>query len=228
MLTGYARQRFGEYIEDRGALGVAEDLAKSLITSVPRGIQATAQTLGGGFGERPIERIGEMTGALLPLRAGAGLASVIARSTGRPALARTLGKAVSHPISRGAAWTGETADIIGAEEDVYSEGLLEILGEGVAEAGGAIGRGAKERIQRPEVPDPDQAPETAPPDPIQQKQQQRADDNDAAAAETAQRTRGPSIQATLDQQALELTALTQSLISRSISTHRRRHPEYVR
>ena len=200
IMTGYADVRFKETLQERGPLGIAEDLAKSLITSVPRGIEATAKTLGGGFGRKPIERIGEMTGALLPIRAGLGLASTLARSAGRPTLAKALGKAVSHPISRGAAWTGEAADILGAEEDVYYEGLLEVLGEGTAEGLGAIGRGAKDAI----APTPEEDPTAA-------KQQQRAADNDAAAADRNQRINAGKIQAVLEIEASRLTALTQQV-----------------
>ena len=201
IMTGYADVRFKETLQERGPLGIAEDLAKSLITSVPRGIEATAKTLGGGFGRKPIERIGEMTGALLPIRAGLGLASTLARSAGRPTLAKALGKAVSHPISRGAAWTGETADILGAEEDVYYEGLLEVLGEGTAEGLGAIGRGAKDAIAPPEE------------DPTAAKQQQRAADNDAAAADRNQRINAGKIQAALEIEADRLTAMMQQAIA---------------
>ena len=201
VISGYADERFRETLEERGPLGVGEDLARSLLTSVPRGIEATAETLGGGFGDRPIERIGEMTGFLMPLRAGAGLASTIARGAGRPRLADMLSRTVTHPVSRAAGWTGEAADILGAEEDVYYEGLLEILGEGVAEGGAAIGSRA---LPTPETPE-------TPPDPIAQKQADRKAANDAAAERTAQRARGPQMQAALDAHAIQLTAITQNI-----------------
>ena len=204
VMTGYASERFKETLAERGVLGVAEDVATSLITSVPRGIAATAKTLSSGFGERPIERIGEMTGVVLPLRAGTGLAAALARASGRKTLASTLGKAVSHPASRAVAWTGESADILGAEEDVFYEGLLEVIGEGTTEGLGAIGRGARDSLQG-------EAETEQEVDPVQQRQQQRPIDNDAAAAATAQRARGAKAQAALDALAFQLVDITEKV-----------------
>lgn len=93
---------------------------------------------------------------------------------------------------------GEAADIAGAEENLLTEMLMEVAGEGIVEGGRFAGRRAVEQLQ----------PEGEGVDPIQQKQQQRAADNEAAAAATAQRTRAPKTQAALDALALQLIDIT--------------------
>ena len=222
--------RLPEYLKEAGPLGVAKDVGKSLVESIPRGIEATGKTFKEGLGEQPLQRIGEMTGAV-PIVGGVsgGLARLLGRSALRSAgksVIRSAGiqalkdapeEAVKAALASGVGSTrgglakalskvaegtrypgyaGEGADIAGAGEDVYVEGFLELVGEGAVEGGRFAGRRAVDQLKG----------ETA--DPIQQKQQQRAADNDTAAATSAQRARGPQAQAAVDALALQLLGVT--------------------
>ena len=85
-----------EYWEERGPVGVASDVGESILKSIPRGVVAAGQTITGGLGEKPIERIGEMAGIIPILGGGLGLAARIAgrsalKAAGRSALSG-LGK----------------------------------------------------------------------------------------------------------------------------------------
>ena len=228
--------RLPEYLKEAGPVGVAKDVGTSLVESIPRGVAATGQTFTEGLGERPLQRIGEMTGAVPIVGGGAGLAARLAgrsalkaagksviRSAGVEALKDAPAEAIKEALESGVGGTraslaktlskvaegtrypgyaGEGADIAGAGEDVYVEGFLEILGEGAVEGGRFAGRRAVEQLK------PGETDAEAEVDPIQQKQQQRAADNDAAAAQTAQRARGTQAQAALDALALQLVDIT--------------------
>ena len=236
-----------DYLKERGPVGVAYDVGKSLVETIPRGVAATGQTLGeGGLGETPIQRIGEMTGAAT-LFGGVtgGLAQQLGRSAlksagtsviraaggqitrkalkevpdealkvalasgvgaGRGGLAKQLSRVAEG--TRVPAYIGEAADIAGAGENLSVEALLEVLGEGAMEGGRFAGRRAVRQLSGET-----QDSETAEADPLAAKQQQRADENDAAAAERTAKNNAAKIKASLDIEASRLTQIAQQIVA---------------
>ena len=236
-----------DYLKERGPVGVAYDVGKSLVETIPRGVAATGQTLGeGGLGETPIQRIGEMTGAAT-LFGGVtgGLAHQLGRSAlksagtsvirgaggqitrkalkevpdealkaalasgvgaGRGGLAKQLSRVAEG--TRVPAYIGEAADIAGAGENLSVEALLEVLGEGAMEGGRFAGRRAVRQLSGET-----QDSETAEADPLAVKQQQRADENDAAAAARTAKNNAAKINAALDLDASRLTQIAQQIVA---------------
>lgn len=89
-LEGPWVKTFVEDVKKAGPLGVASDVGRSLVESVPRGLAATRKTFSEGLGDEPINRIGEMGGAIPVI---GGLAGVGARLLGRSAL-KSVGRSV--------------------------------------------------------------------------------------------------------------------------------------
>ena len=247
LMSGEWLETLKQDLKERGPVGVATDVGRSLIESVPRGVGAIGTTFKeGGLGEQPINRIGEMTGAI-PVVGGVtgGLARLLGRSaiksagksvirgaggqisrkalkevpdeslkgalasgvgSGRASLAKTLssvGEATRIP-----GYIGETADIAAGGEHIGYEALLEVLGEGAMEGGRFAGRQTVGKLfpQESET-------ETAETDPLAAKQQQRADENDAAAAAQKAKVNAAKINAALDLDASRLTQIAQQIVA---------------
>ena len=65
LLTGEIANRWKRYLKEEGAIGVAQDVGKNIVTFIPRGIATTARTFSeGGFGEHPIKRLAEISVAI--------------------------------------------------------------------------------------------------------------------------------------------------------------------
>lgn len=65
LLTGEVKKRLAEYLKQKGPVGVAADVGKSIVTFIPRGIATTAKTFSnGGFGEHPVKSLAEITVAI--------------------------------------------------------------------------------------------------------------------------------------------------------------------
>ena len=108
-LEGPWIKQLTEDVSEKGPLGVATDVGRSLIESVPKGIAATGKTLTSGLGDTPIERMGEMTGAIPVI---GGLAGFLARqfirsglkAAARSAIAGTAGQQLSKEALQRLAW----------------------------------------------------------------------------------------------------------------------------
>ena len=65
LLTGELKKRLAEHLEQKGPVGVAADIGKSIVTFIPRGIATTAKTFSqGGFGEHPVKSLAEISVAM--------------------------------------------------------------------------------------------------------------------------------------------------------------------
>lgn len=65
LLTGEIANKWKQYLKEEGPIGVAQDVGKSIVTFIPRGIATTARTFSeGGFGEHPIKRLAEISVAI--------------------------------------------------------------------------------------------------------------------------------------------------------------------
>lgn len=65
LLTGELKKRLAEHLEQKGSVGVAADVGKSIVTFIPRGIATTAKTFSqGGFGEHPVKSLAEISVAM--------------------------------------------------------------------------------------------------------------------------------------------------------------------
>lgn len=65
LLTGEIANRWKRYLKEEGPIGVAQDVGKSIVTFIPRGIATTARTFSkGGFGEHPMKSLAEISVAM--------------------------------------------------------------------------------------------------------------------------------------------------------------------
>ena len=65
LLTDEVGDGWKRYQKEEGPIGVARDVGKSLVTFIPRGIATAARTVSeGGFGERPVKSLAEISVAM--------------------------------------------------------------------------------------------------------------------------------------------------------------------